>query len=65
MLWHTKCGLVFSKMLNNGENQVIWVKLDLKILELPPVAEKLCLGVGTPWVDKVYDRKSVPGFFAI
>ena len=30
---------------------------------LPPVPEKLWLEVGTPWVNRVYDRKSVPGFF--
>ena len=32
---------------------------------LPPDPEKLSLEVGTPWVDRVYDRKSVPGFFVI
>ena len=32
---------------------------------VPPVPEKLYLEVGTPWVDRVYDRKSVPGFFVI
>ena len=32
---------------------------------VPPDPEKLSLEVGTPWVDRVYNRKSVPGFFVI
>ena len=34
------------------------------MLHVLPEPEKLSLEVGTsaPWVDRVYDRKSVPGF---
>ena len=43
-------------------HDTVWVSMDCAI---PPVPEKLYLEVGTPWVDRVYDRKSVPGFFVI
>jgi hypothetical protein len=33
--------------------------------KIPPDPDKLSLEVGTPWVDRVYDRKNGRGFLVI
>ena len=55
-------GRLHSKHLRLSKRQR---NFHIKRQTLPSDPEKLSLEVGTPWVDRVSDRKSVPGFFVI
>ena len=67
---HAKCTLLliesikystFNELLIGQKLRLTAMRVGLLVTQ-QPVQDTLWLGVGTPWVDRVYDGKSVPGF---
>ena len=58
-----KCTLLLIESIKYSTLRVTAMRVGLLVTQ-QPVQDTLWLGVGIPWVDRVYDGKSVPGFLS-